>query len=388
MEDEFKMGQYIIRRSSSREMYHHGIRGQKWGNQRYQSKNGDWTDAGYRRRAEREGWNYGSYNKSTNPVKSDYKRDLKQVLTHPFSSAKDYVSKNIDAIKRIDKYLDANTEFARIQVSKDVQPYAFYATYKKNDIDKYSGLFGANLQRRANAAARSAEKKAAENVDDEELQTDAKVKREYADNLNVYQVRFSANSKLKVPSDRNAEDVVAELYKDESFRSDLRSAIKDSRTQMRRPKQQALFAEAEKIMRKPTSELTRKERATLYKALNLSLTFHDKEYFNNTSDKFYGALKKKGYSAIVDINDQKYSSYHAKKPMIVFDTDSVSVKSIKELDQHYMDKMSAKYNRERAIKEIPTQIFSALPSYGKTIMSDAYQYRHAKTQEYLDSGDY
>lgn len=382
------MGYYIIHRSSSEEIYHHGIRGQKWHNQRYQSRNGDWTEIGLQRRAEREGWNHDSIRKTSKNNVSSVNNKLLNSLSFSLKSAKEYVSVRYDAVKRVDGYLDKNTEFARIQVSKDVQPYAFYATYKKSDVDKYAGLFGSNLKRRANASARAAERKALKDFDNEELKSDAKTKREYADNLKIYQVKFETNKHIKVPSNRNAEDIVADLYQDKSFRSDLNKAIKDSRSQMKRPQQQALFAEAEKIMRNPSSELSRKDRATLYKALNLSLTFHDKEYFNNTSDTFYNALKKNGYSAIVDLNDQKYSSYHAKKPMIVFDTDSVSVKSIKELDQHYMDKMYTKYNRERIIRDIPSQIVGGLVNYGKAAMSDAYQYKHNKTQEYLNSGDY
>lgn len=385
------MDYIVIKHSSSSELYHHGILGMKWGIRRTPAQLGHPTPTP-RRTADGK---IGTYNTKGHVTNSDYgvtksklaKSSVSKAVSameHSMTAAKEYVDNKYDAIKRVDKYLDADVEFARIQVSKDVTPYAFYATYKNKDIEKYAGLFGANLHRRADAAAKEAEKKAKRNREDESLQEDAKAKREYVDHMKVYQVRFSANKKLKVPSDRNAEDIVADLYKDNNFRKDLRSAIKDTKSQMRRPNQQALLSDAERIIRKQSSDLTRKERSTLYKALNLSLTFHDKEYFNNTSNQFYDALKKKGYSAIVDINDQKYSSYHAKKPMIVFDTDSVSIKSIKSLDQHYMDKLYTKYNRERIIKEIPYQIATALPNYGKTLLNDAYEYKYNKTLDYLN----
>lgn len=393
------MDYIIIRYSSSSELYHHGILGMKWGIRRTPAQLGHRTPTP-RKTADGK---IGTYNTKGHVTKSDYGVDKSKLaksnntsqykngekaLSNPFTNAKNFVAKKYDEIKRIDKILDTNVEFARIQVEKDVTPYAFYATYKKHDVDEYAGLYGASLRRRADKAAKEAEKEAKLNKDDEDLKSKAEELRNVADNMNVYQVKFGASKSLKVPSDRNAEDIVADLYKDNSFRNDFRSVIQDTRTRsnMQRPKQKALMSEAEKIMSKHGSELSRKERATLYKALNLSLTFHDKDYFNSTSDKFYSALKKKGYSAIVDINDQKYSSFHAKKPMIIFDTDSVSVKSIKELDQHYMDKMYKKYNRERIIKEVPTQIMTALPNYGKTALNDAYTYNYNKIQDYLDTG--
>ena len=49
--------------------------------------------------------------------------------------------------------------------------------------------------------------------------------------------------------------------------------------------------------------------------------------------KFYAALKKQGYGAIQDINDMKYSGYHAKNPLIVFDNsnNNIMVKTVKEI---------------------------------------------------------
>ena len=55
---------------------------------------------------------------------------------------------------------------------------------------------------------------------------------------------------------------------------------------------------------------------------------------SRTSGKFYDKLKKAGYGAIQDVNDMKYSGYHAKNPLIVFDNSkgNILVKSVKEME--------------------------------------------------------
>ena len=60
----------------------------------------------------------------------------------------------------VDGCLRKGTTFSRIQTSKDFENFAFYATYKKADSDKYMGLFGKNLMTRANYDAKQAEKQA------------------------------------------------------------------------------------------------------------------------------------------------------------------------------------------------------------------------------------
>lgn len=54
---------------------------------------------------------------------------------------------------------------------------------------------------------------------------------------------------------------------------------------------------------------------------------------SDASKKFYDKLKSQGYGAIQDINDMKFSGYHAKNPLIVFDNSkkSIMVKSVSEM---------------------------------------------------------
>ena len=47
---------------------------------------------------------------------------------------------------------------------------------------------------------------------------------------------------------------------------------------------------------------------------------------NSSYNKMYDALKKKGYSGFIDINDRKYSGYNSKRPTVIIDPDAIKRK--------------------------------------------------------------
>jgi hypothetical protein len=100
-------------------------------------------------------------------------------------------------------------------------------------------------------------------------------------------------------------------------------------------------------------------------------------------DKFYGELKKKGYSALIDVNDKDYSSYHAKRPVIVFDTSKVKLQAVTELDNNKIDKLYSKYMKERVRDDAIFQIRTGLATYGKMLVTDAKAYNARKMNKYL-----
>lgn len=256
------------------------------------------------------------------------------------------------------------------------------ANYKKKDQDKYLGLFGKNLTDRANAAAKAAEKKAKETGSEEDI-LEAKSLRDKSDKLKVYQLRLDSTKKLRVPSDENASDITWNLLKkDNNFKSNVSASIKDSKEKMRRPTQQILFNQAQRALQKDPSKMTSSEKVAVYKALNLSLTNHN-SYEIAAQDRFYSELKKKGYNALLDYNDREYSSYHAKRPMIVFDVDSVRLSSVTEANPEIVNKLYRKYNAERIRKEALTSSIGLVGRYGTTKMSEASSYVRRKTNDYL-----
>ena len=349
------------------ELYHHGIKGQKWGVRRYQYADGTYTPAGRKR--------YGVSQSSSN---------AQRVATMMGMRVKDVVNTartQVTGRQYVDTYLKRGTTFSRIQTSKEFENFAFYATYKKADSDKYMGLFGKNLTSRANGEAKRAENKANASGSEADLNI-AKELRDKANNMKVYQLKLETTKKLKVPSDENASDITANLLKDSEFKKNVIASIEDSKEKMRRPTQQVLFKQAQNALNKDPGKMTASEKVAVYKALNLSLTNHNEQEVA-AQTKFYSELKKKGYNALLDYNDKDYSSYHAKRPMIVFDTDSVKLQSVTETNPKVVDKMYTKYNTERIMKEISANTIGYVGKLGKKTVSECESYVKKKTDSYL-----
>jgi rRNA maturation endonuclease Nob1 len=296
-------------------------------------------------------------------------RDIADKVSNTsLSDAKKYVETYAFGKNTVDTYLKTNVTLSRIQSNDTFENFAFYATYKRHDVNEYAGLFGKNLMNRANAAAKQAEKLAKKTGLDEDLQN-AKELRDKADSMKIYQLKIGATKKLKIPSDENAGNVVGDLLKDADFRKNLSLSIDHSKEIMRRPTQQALFRDAQSILQK-RGTLTNAEKQTLYKALNLSLTNHN-DY---------------GYGALVDINDKEYSSYHAHRPMIIFDTDSVKLQSSAQMKPKTIERLNAVYNTERILKDIPANVMGVPKKYGETTINIARRTVESAYNEYLGKG--
>ena len=345
-------------------LYHHGVKGQKWGVRRYQYADGSFTPAGRKR-----------YSNSS----SQFQKLMSTNVNHIINSAKTQITGK----QYVDGFLKKGTTFARIQTSENFEKFAFYATYKKHDMDEYMGLFGKNLMSRASAEARRAEKIAKASGSEEEL-SKAKELRDKSNNTKVYQLKLESIKKLKVPSDENASDITAKLLKENEFKDNLIASIDDSKSKMLRPTQQILFKQAKNALRKDPSKMSSSEKVAIYKAFNLSLVNHnDKEIA--AQNRFYSELKKKGYNALLDYNDKEYSSYHAKRPMIVFDVDSVKLKSVAEANPKVVDKLYKKYNTERIVKDTASNVFGVVSKLGTKTVSECSSYVNGKMDKYLSS---
>lgn len=335
-----------------RELYHYGVRGMKWGIRKYQYADRSLTPLGRKR-----------YAIDRSPSKVKRIIDAGKLKINQLS---DHAKTIITGKQYVDGQLKKGLTLSRIQSSKEFEKLAFYATYKKSDINKYMGLFGKNLTERAKAANENLDRKSVDGND----------------NVKIYQLKLETTKKLRIPSDDNASDITAKLLKEPDFRSNLIESIEDSKNKMKRPTQQIIFDRAKKALSKDIAKLSNRDKQAIYRAFNLSLTNHNEKEIA-AQNRFYSELKKKGYNSLLDYNDKEYSSYHAKKPIIVFDIDSVKLSSVSEMNPKIVDKLYKRYNTERIAKETVTNTIGLISRYAGMTIGDCVDYVESKMEKYL-----
>lgn len=90
---------YYMIKDSPNELYHHGVRGQKWGVRRYQNKDGSLTDAGAKRYA-RDAREQG-YDKYDSQSKTYYKTSKKNGRSDLKVDANRYAKEDTERTKRL-----------------------------------------------------------------------------------------------------------------------------------------------------------------------------------------------------------------------------------------------------------------------------------------------
>lgn len=208
--------------------------------------------------------------------------------------------------------IPAGTSLTRVAANGNQGVHdAFFASLSKNkkDVRAYVGMYGSTL----NGAG-----------------------------VTAYEKKIRLNDAIRVAGRKDAAKVVSDLFdNDKNFKDALLRRLRDDRFEAHSQGQLDLMKKFQKGL-----ETGKMDKKVLYDYVNYSLVSRK----SGLSDKVYAALKDKGYGAIVDMNDRKYSGYNTKRPLIIFDNSKAVVESVKKLG-----KETIKEANEAAEKHIVKQ---------------------------------
>ena len=416
------------------ELYHHGIKGMKWGVRRFQRKDGSLTSAGKKRylddpsvkssKAKMESDRVkqrlanAEYNKASNkasfvPTKSNM-QEANKAYARKIKADSEYRRSKFD--------YGTNKEAARLRESgkeiknKSKHRLKLEEQYKKMGLTDEQAQAAANKRIRTEkmlaasaaltvtaCAAYVANKKLKDRIDGvikagDQMQRismtdnggklhdvfyaakgDHDIKR-YEGMLgaarskqagSAYKLKLEATRDIKVASKDHAAKIFEDLYKnDKEFRD---SAIRYARINVQG--------------KNAVPDLSKSDARTMkkmYENFNSHLVNmrHDP---NRVDQTFYDKLKKAGYGAIQDINDMKFSGYNAKNPLIVFDHSNggINVKSFEKMAgdlNKAANKEAIKAVGEQASKDL-IEKYGALTTAGLTASAFGY-YNADPTKQY------
>lgn len=375
----------------SNELYHHGIKGMKWGVRRFQNADGSYTDAGRKRygysekvsqlkdaeksakKAYKKAESSGSY-KEAGRTKMEYefaKKDRQdQQIREKMAQEKgksearkkyeeEYKKKGMTdeeaaiAAYRRDKATKIALAVGGVAIAS-VVAYAGYQYYKNNvDTMIKSGVGLQNISKYKDRPISDAFYASYKKTDMMKyrgmyggMELGGMGLNPFAGKPDIYKMTVNATDNIKVASPNSARKVLNSALKgDDQFRKDLAKQIKGQIDAMEAA---AIWNGGQKdnrlpVLQKAYDHLNSGKEMTLkdYHAVNIVLPVRSDP--NSTSvepviQKYYSHLKAAGYDAIDDINDMKYSGYSAKKPVIVFNDKKLSIGDVTQVDEKQLKK--------------------------------------------------
>lgn len=359
------------------ELYHFGVKGMRWGIRRYQNSDGSLTAAGKKRYSDDIN---DAYNKMKdakvnrkNAALEFNKAYNKYSMVMTDKNYKDMMSKNDSYVKAKDAYKKAKLDYKVKKADsegkfdddakKSKHRTALEEKYKAKGYDDKQAAILANDRIRTEkilataatltvaACATYGANKYIKNRTDQIIKsgdllqriemknTDGKLNdvfytsagkhdnKRYEGLLGLtrkqqngesYLMKLQATKDVKVASKQKAMKTFEDLYRnDPEFRKSVEEHVSSH------------FSGRNKV---DINKLNNRNIKKMYDNFNSNLPFI-RTYGSGADTKFYNKLKSAGYGAIQDINDMKFSGYHAKNPLIVFDNanNNIMVKSVKEL---------------------------------------------------------
>ena len=415
------------------ELYHHGIKGMKWGVRRFQRKDGSLTSAGKKRYLDDPSVKSSKAKMESDRVKqrlanAEYNKAYNKASYIPTKSNRQALNKAYaDKIKADSEYrrskfdYGTNKEAARLRESgkeiknKSKHRLKLEEQYKKMGLTDEQAQAAANKRIRTEkilaasaaltvtaCAAYVANKKLKDRIDGvikagDQMQRismtdnggklhdvfyaakgDHDIKR-YEGMLGMtrskqvgsaYKLKLEATRDIKVASKDHAAKIFEDLYKnDDNFRKSVANYVGNN------------VHGGNSVNLSKTSGRNMKK---MYENFNSHLV-NMRNDPNKVDQAFYDKLKKAGYGAIQDINDMKFSGYNAKNPLIVFDHSNggINVKSFEKMAgdlNKAANKEALKAVGEQASKDL-IEKYGALTTAGLTVSAFGY-YNADPTKQY------
>lgn len=298
------------------DIYHHGIKGQRWGIRRFQKKDGSLTAAGKKRYSDGEDLNKDVSNSKSKQSRYDKLYAKYKTLGYSDKKAKQAAEGQIKSEKVLKiiggvtvtaaaaygayRYYD-NHHDRFISPDKVIQTVhmgdakerlkpgnPFYATYTKKDNTIYS----------------------------------SKVFSHFKDSSNI--TKFYTKDGIKVASEATSKKILDDLIKNDPEVADYMQKISHIRGK-KTGYQQFNYS------------LVLRNDSPTAKKLGLDGIDHD-----GIHKKFYDKLREKGYGGLIDINDSKTEGF-TWNPVIIFDNQKKHiVSSTKATKKHLSDKHTLK----------------------------------------------
>lgn len=415
------------------ELYHHGIKGMKWGVRRFQRKDGSLTSAGKKRYLDDPSVKSSKAKMESDRAKqrlanAEYNKAYNKASYIPTKSNRQALSKAYaDKIKADSEYrrskfdYGTNKEAARLRESgkeiknKSKHRLKLEEQYKKMGLTDEQAQAAANKRIRTEkilaasaaltvtaCAAYVANKKLKDRIDGVIKAGDQMQRISMTDNGgklhdvfyaakgghdikryegmlgatrskqvgSAYKLKLEATRDIKVASKDHAAKIFEDLYKnDDNFRKSVANYVGNN-----------VHGGNSVDLSKASGRNMKK----MYENFNSHLVNmrHDP---NKVDQAFYDKLKKAGYGAIQDVNDMKFSGYNAKNPLIVFDHSNggINVKSFEKMAgdlNKAANKEALKAVGEQASKDL-IEKYGALTTAGLTASAFGY-YNADPTKQY------
>lgn len=302
------------------QLYHHGVKGMKWGRRKKYQKTSKPTKSKHRIMLEKKYQDQG-LSKQEAESKADKRIRTEKILAIAgavtIAAATAYVV-NKKLKTRADEMIKAGGSLQRIEVDGDGKLHdVFFAAKDKTDKHKYAGHLASVRMNQTGKA---------------------------------YKMDIGVEKDIKVAGNKKALDTFKKLYETNSeFKSSVDKIAQDNAH---------------------GGNAARGNIKKMYENFNTKIPT-SKGRNNPAYKQYYDALKKEGYGAIRDINDMKFSGYNAKNPLILFDAnDSVMVKNVAELSKSDVQKNLIKTGAEESAKSIAKLTAAGVP------LSSLYMYRY------------